>query len=304
LPVFTEFGFTVLDVIGPALSSLTQTLTNVFRDINNLSRGFGELIASGSLVAPIIIGLVSLLGGPLSLALGGIIGLFVGFNRALDSNFANLRQYFGGLSRQVRNVLPAARQAFNAFLDGVDVSRLTASLQEFEQALGTQLLATLEALKPVFGDLRTLLRENEDEFEEIGEAVGTLFVGALELATAFVNVLYPALRNFVIPAIRAGIDALDFLIDKLARTIELTQAIEAGNFGEATDIALQATDQQAEARRFTQELAANQRRQEEFNQIVEVKVEGDTGLVRQVSAEVIDEQSRQQRRNNGTPTGL
>ena len=302
LPVFTEFGFTVLDVVGPALSSLTQTLTNAFRGINNLSQGIGELIAGGSLLAPVVIGLASLLGGPLTAGLFAIVGGVAGVAAAFRSNFANVRDIVTGVSNQIQSVMPAAKSAFNAFVEGVNIQSITDSFAAFESVLGDQLIKTFEALKPVYSDLITFFRENQDEFETIGEAFGTLIDTGIRLATVFVNLIFPAIRNFVIPAISAGIDALDFLIDKLATAIELTQAVSAGDFEAATQIGLGAIG--TSEQQFAQQIQADQQAQQDFNSRVEVIVEGDTDVVKDVAARTVDEQSRQQRRNNGTPTGL
>jgi hypothetical protein len=151
--------------------------------------------------------------------------------------------------------------------------------------------------------VKTLLLENQDEFEIIGEAVGTLVSAGIDLARIFVSVIAPAFRTIVIPALRATIDLLDFMIDKLARAIEFSQAVSAGNIDEAGDIALEAGGQQAEFERFQQSLAT-QGRQEAFSERIEVIVEGDTDVVRDVSTQVVKEESQAARRNTGTPSGV
>ena len=299
----TEFGFTVLTVLGPALTRLTRGLTNAFRVINDAEASFGRLIASGSLLAPIVIGLASLLGGPLTVGLAAVIGSVVALRQAWVNNFGQIRTYFRGLWSEIQRILPAAQQALGAFLTGVDFTSISNSISELSDTIGNQLMANLEALKPVFSDVKTLLLENQDEFEIIGEAVGTLVSAGIDLARIFVSVIAPAFRTIVIPALRATIDLLDFMIDKLAQAIEFSQAVSAGNIDEAGDIALEAGGQQAEFERFQQSLAT-QGRQEAFSERIEVIVEGDTDVVRDVAARTVENESRQQRRNNGTPTGL
>jgi len=298
----TEFGFTVLSVLGPALSTLTRGLTNVFRMVNNAADGVGKLIAAGSLAAPIVIGLASLLGGPLTAGLAAVVGTVAAVGAAFRTNFANIRDVVTGVSAQLQEVLPAAKNAFNAFVSGVNIQSITDSFSAFESVLGNQLIATLEALKPVYSDLITFFNENQEQFRTIGEAFGTLVNVGIELATVFVNLIFPAIRNFVIPAIRAGIDALDFMIDKLATAIELTQAIAANDFEEATDIALEAVG--TSEQQFAQQIQADQQQQQEFNERIEVIVEGDTDVVRDVSTQVVNEESRAARRNTGTPSGV
>jgi phage-related protein len=298
----TEFGFTVLDVLGPALSTLTRGLTNVFRALNNTAGVFAAVAASAALIAPIVTPIIGLLSGPLIVALGAVVGTVAGVAAAFRSNFANIRDYLTGLWDEFKNVLPSIREAFNSFVDGVDIQSILDNFAEFEDILGNQLMKTLNDLQPVFDDLITFFNENQEEFETFGEALGTLVNVGIELATVFVNLIFPAIRNFVIPAIRAGIDALDFMIDKLATAIELTQAIAANDFEEATDIALEAVG--TSEQQFAQQIQADQQQQQEFNERIEVIVEGDTDVVRDVAARTVNEESRAARRNTGTPSGV
>lgn len=293
----TEFGFTVLTVLGPALTRLTQGLTDVFRMANNAADGVDELIAAGSIAAPVLIGLASLLGGPLTAGLFAVVGAVAGVAAAFRSNFANVRDIVTGVSAQIQRVMPAARDAFNAFVEGVNIQSITDNFSAFESVLGDQLIATFEALKPVYSDLIAFFRENQEEFRIIGEAFGSLVNAGIELATVFVNLIFPAIRNFVIPAIRAGIDAIDFLIDKIATAIELTQAVSAGNFEEATQLGFEIGG--VSEQEFYQELQAGRERRERFNQRIEVLVEGDTDVIRDVSAEQINQEQRRTRERQG-----
>jgi len=72
VPAFTELGFTVIDVLGPALTTLTRIGTDVLEWFNGLSSGVQKAGAALSLLAPILAIVAKTIGGPL-LAAGKVL---------------------------------------------------------------------------------------------------------------------------------------------------------------------------------------------------------------------------------------
>lgn len=239
LPQFNEFGATVLTVLGPALGVLFRGATRALRAVNNLSDSFSTLIAGGSLVLPILSVLASSLGGPITLAVVGLAAAVAGLARAFQTNFAGIRDFVTGLWNQIKRVFPAARQAINAFISGVDIASLKNDVDDLVDALGNQLDQTLEDLKPVFSDITTLLQDNKEEFRIIGDVVGDVTSAALGLGEAYLNVVVPIVRSILIPAIRGVIDILDAAIGKFATAIQFAGELREGDFEGAFPFALE-----------------------------------------------------------------
>jgi hypothetical protein len=297
-----EFGETALTVIAPALGFINDAIIWTLQFINDLSAGMGQLVASGSLVLPFLTGLVSLLGGPVTLAIVGVIAAIAGFAKAFQTNFANIRTYLTGLWNEFKSVLPALKGAFDAFVEGIDVGQIADAFSNFESVLGEQLLLTLEALKPVFGDIAELLRENKEEFRLIGGLVADLISGLLRVGAAIVSVIYPAIRTVLIPAFRTFIDAVDFALTLVGDLIEASNNIQEGDFAGA-----QATIAESSAPSDLFNVFAGpeqERTEQELRQDIQVIIEGELpeDSIRSVTAEEIANTNRRTRRNQGRPT--
>lgn len=236
-PELLQFGFTALNVVGPALVRLTSGLTNALRVFNQLDANVQTLAARFATIAPVIAGIATLLGGPLTLGLASVVGGLVAFRRAWQTNFANIRTVINGFRSEFQSILPAIEQSLSTFLAGVNVDSLVASFSEFEQVAGTQLLEAFQALKPVFSDVEELLRTNQEEIRIFGEAAGTALRGVIELASIFAQVIGFVFTETTVPAIRAGIDVLDVFLTRFANAIQLVGALSAGNLGEAAGLA-------------------------------------------------------------------
>lgn len=296
LPPLLEFGWTALRVIAPALGTLNSIFIDVLDFINSVGGGFDQLVAQASLIAPVLVPLVSFLGGPVTLALAAVGAAVFGLAKAFQNNFANIRGFLQGLWNEFQSILPAIRGAFNAFISGIDVGQITDAIGGLESALGAQLMATLEALRPVFNDFKTLLRDNKEEFRLIGGAVADLFSGLIRLGAALINILGPAFRTVVIPALGTFIDAADLVLTMIGDVIEATNELSQGNLEAAAQVGVESTAPSEFA-----SLVAGPNRdvtQQELNQQIEVVVEGELPeeSIRQVS---VNEEQRRTRRRQG-----
>jgi len=232
-PELLEFGFTVLSVITPAFSAFGDAILNGVRRINSMDESLGRLVTAGTFVLPVLAAMATLLGGPLTLAVTGLVAGVVALQQAFQTNFLGIRDDIQRFTDLVQSVLPVARSAFEAFVSGANIPAIKDAVGGLATALDTQLSATITALEPVFEDFKTLLQDNKEEFQIIGSAVGTVVTGLIKLTTTLISVLAPGFRNVIIPILRGFIDVIDFGLTKLAEFIELAGAIKAGNLDEA-----------------------------------------------------------------------
>jgi len=274
-PEFLEFGFVVLNVLTPAIAGFGNAIGRTLRFVTDLDRSIQGLIAGVSLVAPVVLGLATLLGGPITAAIVGITGAVVVLGQVWNRNILGIQQRVQSIKSEI---VEWAQTVFNVF--------------------STQ-------LQPVFADLQQLVQDNQEEFSIIADGVQALIEGLFQLSAFLVRTVVPVFGAVFVPIIRGVIDVLDIALTKIAQFIELTGAIQGGNIDEALDITqeiafgtqnpqLQATtpDQQA-ANRIEVVL-------EENTDVVESRIEG----VAETRAElVIQEQDDRITQNTGT-TGL
>ena len=299
LPAFTEFGFTALRVLTPALGALGGALLDVLEFVNDLGDGWGNLAAKVSLAAPIIATVASLFSGPLALALAGIVGAVIGFKEAWDRNLGEIRTFLTGWWEQIKSVFPAARQAFNSFIDGVDLSSIISEAREFADIYGNQLLQVLEDSQPIFDRLKQFFVDNQEEFEILGGVINDLVTGFFNLASVLIQGLAPAFDRIIVPTILTVIDILDGALTRVTEFITALGQIQEGNFQTAIETVTR-VDFEEEARRFREF-----RQGEGPNPTLEdirIEVVGDTDVVRDVAVEEIQNEERQSRRTSGRNT--
>jgi hypothetical protein len=301
LPELMEFGMVALPIIADALGELNGFIIDALSFVNGLEQAFTDLVAGGSLILPFLAGLVSLLGGPVTLALAGLVGAVIGLATAFRDNFANIRGYLTGLWNEVQSVIPDIRGAIDAFLSGVDFEELTNAVGNFEDALGNQLMQTLEDLGPVFDNFQDFLADNEEEFALLGDAAGEFLTSLINIATTLVNVVFPAVRKFLVPALQFVIDAADRAIGAVGTLIELFQEVRAGDFQGAGEVLAESEELAA----FTDLTSRRDISQQEFQRVVEnqveVIIEGELPeeSIKSVAANEIDNTNRRSRRNQG-----
>jgi len=228
-PEFLQFGFVVLNVLTPAIAGFGNAVGRTLRFVTGLDQSLQGLIAGITLVAPVVLGLAKLLGGPITAAIVGVTAAVIGLSRVFSSNFAGIRDDVSRLSTAVQSILPNLQSAFNSFLEGANISAITDEVSGLVTEIDEQLTSSIEALDPVFSDINELLETNQEEFSAIGGAVGFLARAGINLATALVSVLGPAFRKIIIPVFRGFIDIIDFGLTKLSQFIKLAGAIKSGD---------------------------------------------------------------------------
>jgi hypothetical protein len=298
-PELLDLGFAALNVVGPALETIGTTVLDAIRGFNELSSNTQQLGIALGTVAPIVAAIAYTLGGPVTLAIAGLTAGIIGLKTAFDNNFAGIRGIVSGFAAQIQRVLPAAREAFGAFVSGVNLGGIIDSLGTFERILREQLRASLVALKPVFGDIKTLLQENQEEFGIIGNAVGGVVRSLIGFAQTILKVLGPAFRKVGIPIIRGFITLLDGAISNVANLIQLFGALRNQEFGRVQDIGGRILEEGAQT--YGELLPSQQTIQgaaQQAQQTVEVIVEEDTDIVDTRINDTVDRRNRQTNRES------
>lgn len=236
-PAFLDFGFAALNVVGPAMQRLGDITVTLLRHFNRLEGGLQDILTSASLLTPIVLGLVSLLGGPLTLALAAVAGAVFGLWKVWDTNFANIQGVVEDWVSALRPLLGAARQAFNDFMEGVDFEAIWQSIQELGDTIEEYLTKNLEAAKPLLGDIEDLLKNNEEEFRTLGRAVGWIVENLIGFAQTVLKVVGPVLRNVVIPLMRALVSVIDDGLTRLSNLIKMLGALKGGEIDRAATLA-------------------------------------------------------------------
>jgi len=219
LPQLLDFGRVALPIITNALGAAGDALTTVLGFVNGLDGNIQQLIARASLLLPVFTGIAALFGGPVALAIAGLVGGVIGLKKAFDTNFLGIRDIVTGFVNKVKQVLPEARNAFQAFTSGADIGGIKDSLSSLASTVSDELKKSLKALQPVFSDLTAFFEENKSEFKTLGEGFGFLVQKAIDLAAVLAKVLGFVFRNVTIPQIRLAIDVVDVLVTKLAQAI-------------------------------------------------------------------------------------
>jgi len=309
LPEFTEFGFLTLSVITPALSRFGNVVLDTVIAINNLDNGIGGLIAGASILTPVLLGIATLLSGPVAVALGAVVGGVIALSQAWQSNFVGIRDDVARLGQTVRTVLPRVKEAFTAFIQGVDLTALGNSFSSLASTVNTQLSQSLNALRPLLNEISLLVVENKNDFRTFGEAVGFAARGLLTFANVVTQIIGPAFRQILIPIFSVWIDVLDLAINKVATLIRFLQELRSGDpagvISELNQFFGGATRPRVDVR--SPGAPGLERRTEERLEQIQIEVTGDTAVVEDVAArsanQTIQEQSDQAQRNSGT-TGL
>lgn len=135
LPELLEFGFAALRVVGPALERLAITVTDALQAFNNLDQGTQDLLTTLGLIAPLAFGLISLFGGPLALAIGGLAA-------AWATNFGDMKTTTDNTFSDIESTLTNGIQRIKNELGQEFTSEVQTAFGIFEQAAG----AAMDAL--------------------------------------------------------------------------------------------------------------------------------------------------------------
>jgi len=301
-----DLGMTVLRVVTPAFSRVGRVIVRLLRFFNDLSSNVRNLgISVGLLIGPIGI-LLSILGGPATVAIAAVTAAVVGLGKAWQTNFAGIRDTLKIVGQQIQRVLPAAQEAFNTFVSAIDLEAITDSLQKFADILGKQLRKSAKALKPVFGDLKQLLQDNKEEFEIIGGAIGGVVRALIGAAQTVLKVLGPAFRKVGIPIIRGFITVIDGAITQVANLIKLFNAVQNRNFDKARSISGDIAETGLETAGDlvpTQQIdQATQQAQQNIKLVIDEKTENIKSTIQAEAEGVVVERERRAKRNTGGTT--
>lgn len=122
-PALLEFGTNVLELVGPALVDLINLGGQVLGFVNNLTPNLRNLTIGLAALAPVIVGLVSLLGGPFTAAFIGVLALvaaweddFLGVRTTIMGVVGDVTDAFGGFKDFLSQVFADSMDELNGFV--------------------------------------------------------------------------------------------------------------------------------------------------------------------------------------------
>jgi len=179
VPAFTELGFTVLNVLGPALTTLTEIGIDVIEWFNSLSESVQKAGAALSLIGPFLAVIATTMGGPL-LAAGRVLlsSALVPIVSSLSTFASLLAPIVGGLTA----IVGVTFNVISAFIPftGV-VSSLIGTL--------TGLLGSLGGVISTIGTIAALIGTGGILFVAVGAAIGLFVRFEDEIRAVFDRVL-------------------------------------------------------------------------------------------------------------------
>jgi hypothetical protein len=236
-PELLDLGFAALNVVGPALETIGTTVLDAIRGFNDLSSNTQQLGITLGTIAPIIAGVASILGGPVTLAIAGLTAGIIGLKTAFTNNFAGIQGIITRFRQQVQRAIPPAKQAFDAFISGIDFGQINDGLSTLESVIGDELDKSLTAIKPLFTDVKKLLQDNEEEFRVLGGAISDIVSAGVKGLQLLAKVIGFVFRNSTIPQLRILVDVLDVTLTKLKNLVNLVGAVGRGEFDVAAGFA-------------------------------------------------------------------
>lgn len=183
LPQLLEFGFTVLNLVGPALGNFFAGLNNAVSGFNQLDTNLQNIIVTLTSIAPVFTALAILLSGPVALAVGGIVAAFtlfrdeiVGFAQewintyepSIRSTFQRLlqigRTVWPGIKDFIADVAPAVAELSGELLQLVDA--ILPIVQSVAPGVSRALGGLGDILSGLIGFLTTIIQLLTGDFDE------------------------------------------------------------------------------------------------------------------------------------------
>jgi len=306
LPKLTRMGVVMLNTLIPPFQRGVNILDRAVSRFNNLDNNTKGLLATAAALAPVVSALVSLLGGPLTLALGavviavaGAIAIIKDAKTAWENNLFGIRDAVLDLKPQIEDLVEDGRELVDAFTDGFDLSAVIDSLEDLGETISTQIEKNLPAALDLLEDWEELLEDNKEEFRTFGELASNALVLIIDGLSFLAKVAGNVFRKIIVPALMTGIDLADFLVTKFAQAAELFNKLQSGELDQQVIESIVAgTGPQP-----TSQLPGQGGQQE-----VVVSIDEDTELfearVEELSQRNLDEQDRRSRRRSGTTTNL
>ena len=269
-------GEVVLPVVANLLSSISDGIQQ-FSKFNQETNGMaGALGLAATAVIGIGAAIAALTTGPIALAVGGVAALAAAYSQ----NFAGIRDSINGFVSNVQTqfesrlgpLLQASRQFWNEWGDEIimiagKIETIIGKVVSVITRLGGA--AVMNGIDILIGGLTAIL-----------QLISGDFTGAFETAADVVASVANRMISLVEDALNAIITGLDRLPDTLTDAVGID------------------TTQNVSLPRTSQEQVQNAAGGG-GNQQVNVSIEGDSDLVKSVSAEVIEDRERRATRNTG-----
>lgn len=177
IPLLTGFLATFSGLsaaVGP-LTSLIGPLSTVF-----------SLLRAGVSIAPMLTTLVSILGGPVTLAIAGIAAAVVGLYVAWQTNFLGIRDIVAQVWGFVQPIIQAIIQHFQRF--ATEVAPLAAGAwQNIVTAVSTVLNFLWNIVSTVFGAILSFLQAHAAQIRGILEGAWNQIVGVVQIAVSIIE---------------------------------------------------------------------------------------------------------------------
>jgi len=282
LGTLREFGFNVLPVVTNAVGRIVGFVDSVLTRFNQLSGGTQRLLTVFSLLAPVITALVGIVGG-ISAPVVAAIGAVVGLAAAWKNNFGGIRDIVRQAVNEIRPILKNQLPTL--------ISNLKTIFREIKPVV-----------EPIFSlltrFLTTTLVNTVDFAISVLTALSQFLVGDFSGAWAtiadFIQRAFGNTVEFVINAANDVVVALVETVNKLGEIAEEAAAVAGIDF-DAPNLnpsEFKIDNPQQQATDFTNQVGQTaQNIGQEASQTIEVIVEGDTDVVKDTAAQVVQEEA-------------
>ena len=188
-PPLLEFGFTALNVVAPALDRVTTALIDGLQWFNSLDETVQQLTTRFASIAPVVAGLATLLGGPITIALAGVVASVTVFRDETEAAFESvistgrrvfnrLNGEFGSTQRSLQTFGQIAMNALDGVIDFLGILQRVGT-RAFEVVILpaiNQLVNSLDGqLAPTITSLSNLIARWSIILREAGAALGQVF---------------------------------------------------------------------------------------------------------------------------------
>lgn len=193
-PTALEFGQTVLAVVAPAVIDLITILDQVMGNVNGMEAGMQQLVVAGTILAPILTTIGSVLVG-LSAPILGVIAAVGALALAWEQDVGRVREIVGNVSAELQRILgnripelvDSAADAWEAWkpiltpIFNFVTSALGVIVTTGLDGLLTGLDIVLDVLSGDFGEAwRTYTRLAKRNISRVAEFINKFSSGALE----------------------------------------------------------------------------------------------------------------------------
>lgn len=286
-PELLDFGFAALNVVAPALGVIAGALTGAVSAFNDLSGGVQQALLQLSLFLPVLATVGTLIGGvtgPLMALVGAVGAVGVAFQQDLGRVRAIVTRVWRDLQQVLGNRLPALLDAARGFWKTWG-DEITLVVEGVADILGTTLVAAVDL---VVSALTALLEFASGDFKAGFNTLASFFGRFVRRIGKLVNRLTGGLFEDVVNGVIQMVNAVGSAFEKFANMVGLDgfefEKLQQVDF---SAMPVQGGQQGREQRSLSTTGQGT---------TVNVEVEGDTEVIKDVSAEVADERYRENSR--------